>query len=64
MKGEPGFLLVQAVLLPLAVAASVSAQSGDGYDLTWNTVDGGGGPSRRAPATRWGARSAKRMRAR
>ena len=24
---------------------AVSAQSGGGYDLTWNTIDGGGGTS-------------------
>ncbi|MGB9724287.1 MAG: hypothetical protein ACP5OO_11425 [Chloroflexia bacterium] len=33
-----GLLLALAVLAP----ALVLAQSGDGYDLTWNTVDGGG----------------------
>jgi hypothetical protein len=32
-----------AVALCLALAAP--AQTGDGYDLTWNTVDGGGGAS-------------------
>lgn len=42
MKGGLGFLLVLAFLVPLAVAAGVSAQSGVGYDLTWNTIDGGG----------------------
>ena len=34
-----------AVALVLLGAAAVLAQSGDGYDLTWNTVDGGGGAS-------------------
>jgi len=34
-------LLVEAVVL-LLVGSSVLAQSGGGYDLTWNTVDGGG----------------------
>ena len=33
-----GSLLALAVLAP----ALVLAQSGGGYDLTWNTVDGGG----------------------
>lgn len=33
-----GLLLALAVLAP----ALVLAQSGDGYDLTWNTLDGGG----------------------
>ncbi len=36
-------LLVMAALL--TVAPTVRAQSGGGYDLTWNTVDGGGGQS-------------------
>jgi hypothetical protein len=34
-----------ALLAPIAIAASVSAvlaQTGGGYDLSWNTVDGGG----------------------
>jgi len=31
-----------AVLLALAAGAAVYAQAGGGYDLTWNTVDGGG----------------------
>lgn len=35
--------LVGAISLCLALAAP--AQTGDGYDLTWNTVDGGGGAS-------------------
>ncbi|MCX7681983.1 MAG: hypothetical protein N2508_08500 [Anaerolineae bacterium] len=31
-----------AVLLSLALAVGVGAQTGGGYDLTWNTVDSGG----------------------
>ncbi len=31
-----------AILLCLALAVGAFAQSGGGYDLTWNTVDGGG----------------------
>jgi len=32
-------LIILALLLPVETAL---AQSGGGYDLTWNTVDGGG----------------------
>ena len=35
-----GWLLIAILLLP--VAAGALAQTGGGYDLTWNTVDGGG----------------------
>ncbi len=35
-------LLIAVVLL--LMFASVQAQSGDGYDLAWNTIDNGGGP--------------------
>jgi hypothetical protein len=42
-KGRPyRWLLACLVFL---VAVPVLAQSGAGYDLTWNTVDGGGGGS-------------------
>ena len=34
------FLLVGVLLLPPGLVAF--AQTGDGYDLTWSTVDGGG----------------------
>ncbi len=30
----------------MLISVSVYAQTGDGYDLSWNTIDGGGGPSR------------------
>ena len=32
-------------VVAFAVIATVHAQSGGGYDLTWNTVDGGGASS-------------------
>ncbi|HUW20648.1 MAG TPA: hypothetical protein VMW16_15225 [Sedimentisphaerales bacterium] len=32
-------------LLILAVASSATGQSGGPYELTWRTIDGGGGPS-------------------
>lgn len=35
-------ILFAGVLLGLALAGVVLAQSGDSYDLTWNTIDGGG----------------------
>ncbi len=37
-------LAVTALLLFIAPAA-MHAQTGGGYDLTWNTIDGGGGTS-------------------
>ncbi len=41
--GRPGLILgLLAIFLSLAVVVGVSAQSGGGYDLTWNTIDGGG----------------------
>ena len=44
------FLIMLALLILLALSQSgsivpASAQSGGGYDLTWNTIDGGGGTS-------------------
>ena len=38
-------VLVVLVALTLWPVLSVLAQSGGGYDLTWSTVDGGGGAS-------------------
>ncbi|MBU0496135.1 MAG: hypothetical protein KKA73_13745 [Chloroflexi bacterium] len=42
-------LLTAALLLVLvsvaSIASAVYAQTGGGYDLTWSTVDGGGGVS-------------------
>jgi hypothetical protein len=34
-----------AGLLALLLVAAAPAQTGDGFDLTWNTIDGGGGTS-------------------
>jgi hypothetical protein len=42
--GRPHWLLI-ALLGILLGASAVFAQSGGGYDLTWSTVDGGGGSS-------------------
>lgn len=36
------FVTISALLAILAVAAVVQAQSGGGFNLTWNTIDGGG----------------------
>ncbi|MFC1781952.1 hypothetical protein ACFL02_00010 [Planctomycetota bacterium] len=36
------------LIMPLVILVAISstqAQSGDGYDLSWNTIDGGGGKS-------------------
>jgi hypothetical protein len=41
---HPIVLLIPIVLLFLVVSA-VLAQSGGGYDLTWSTIDNGGGES-------------------
>ena len=38
-------MLVVLIGLLLVVVSTVLAQSGSGYDLTWNTVDGGGDTS-------------------
>ncbi len=35
-------ILAVLLVLALAVGVAVYAQAGGGYDLTWNTVDGGG----------------------
>ena len=38
--------MVSVMLFSVAVLSSLaSAQTGDGYDLTWSTIDGGGGRS-------------------
>jgi hypothetical protein len=38
-------MLVVLIGLSLVVVSTVLAQSGSGYDLTWNTIDGGGDTS-------------------
>ena len=35
-------ILLTLIVLVLLLAGNVLAQSGDGYALTWSTVDGGG----------------------
>ncbi len=45
IKPKGIILTMIAVLLALALTALALAQSGGGFDLTWNTVDGGGGES-------------------
>lgn len=42
MKRAALFISIGLLLLGVSIAA---AQTGGGYDLTWNTSDGGGGPS-------------------
>lgn len=37
--------LLTTVLILLMAVTSISAQSGGGYDLTWSTIDSGGGSS-------------------
>jgi hypothetical protein len=44
MKRKVLPVLLVGILL-LAAGVVVVAQSGGGYDLTWNSVDGGGGAS-------------------
>jgi hypothetical protein len=41
-RARPALL---AALILLLIGATGAAQTGDGYDLTWNTIDGGGGTS-------------------
>jgi hypothetical protein len=42
MKREAVISLIVVALLTVPI---VAAQSGGGYDLTWSTIDGGGGSS-------------------
>lgn len=42
MKRAASFLAIVFALFIVSIAA---AQSGNGFDLTWNTIDGGGGTS-------------------
>ncbi len=45
MNGRMAILLVIIGLLTLFAFGTVHAQMGEGYDLTWNTIDNGGGAS-------------------
>ena len=46
-KAIQRFVIALTLLLLVAVVpAGVSAQAGDGYDLSWSTIDGGGAESR------------------
>jgi hypothetical protein len=38
-------ILIIPIILLLIVASTALAQSGEGYDLTWSTIDNGGGES-------------------
>ena len=42
MKPAIGPLVLTVLLVLVGSIAAVHAQSGGGYDLTWNSVDGGG----------------------
>ena len=37
--------LVVPIIFALLIVSIASAQSGNGYDLAWNTIDGGGSSS-------------------
>jgi hypothetical protein len=50
---KPTFWIAALVLLCLTVAVA-QAQSGAGYDLSWWSVDGGGGSAIHAGAYTWG----------
>ncbi len=38
-------VLLIPIVAALLIVSIVAAQSGGGYDLAWNTIDGGGGTS-------------------
>jgi hypothetical protein len=42
MSGFTAILVLLALTAFLLLASVARAQSGGGYDLTWNTIDGGG----------------------
>ena len=46
-----GPFFLSLVLAALLLVSAALAQTGGGYDLTWFTVDGGGGTSSGAPYT-------------
>lgn len=45
LRADASFVLALLILLALTTShsAPASAQSGGAYDLTWNSIDGGGG---------------------
>jgi hypothetical protein len=43
MKHVAFFISIVFALLVVSIASIAVAQIGSGYDLTWNTIDGGGG---------------------
>ena len=43
MKTRTALSIALVALLMVITFASTQAQSGNGYDLTWNTIDNGGG---------------------
>jgi len=45
MKTRTVLSIALVTLLMVITFASTQAQSGSGYDLTWNTIDNGGGTS-------------------
>ena len=58
---ELRMLIIMLLVCVMAVAARPSlAQTGNGYDLTWSTIDGGGA-RRAAAAMRYGLWPANRM---
>jgi hypothetical protein len=48
MPHKPGIraaVLAVTMILSAVITSDLRAQSGSGYDLSWSTVDGGGGES-------------------
>ena len=45
MKTQTALSIALVTLLMVITFVSTQAQSGSGYDLTWNTIDNGGGPN-------------------
>ena len=43
--GKMALLISTAALMAILVTSFAVAQTGDGFDLTWSTIDGGGGSS-------------------
>jgi len=46
MKTQTAFSITLVTLLMVITFIPTQAQSGSGYDLTWNAIDNGGGTSR------------------